>query len=168
MVAEFSRKIREICYHGAMESARTPTPLRREVLPPHKAEQGLGVLILVSSAMFCAILSSALVLQARNARHCPGMNGSVNDVEVGVDLQAERIVHVDELHIPPGTRALVEIIDVADPVAARAAADECGTPMYEKNADGSVTAVLPVCPQRARGQWELKSASVDRAESADR
>ena len=177
MAAEFSRKTREICYHGVMESARTPTQLQREVLPPQKAEQGLSVLVLVSTAMFCAILSSALMLQARNARHCPGMQDRAyeygNDVDVSVELEAERIISVDELHIPPRTNALVEVIEIGDldPATAQplqGMITECGKPMYQKNADGSVTAVYTICPQGADGSWNIKSADPDRIDRTNR
>lgn len=196
MAAEFSRKTGEVCYHEAMESARTSIQLQREVLPPQTAEQGLGVLVLVSTAMFCAVLSSAFVLQARNARHCPGTAPAASLPSDHADEGAGTVYSVDELPITSQTaHALVEVIeasleadltatvqqfpadsfgggqldvgtlgatdaptDGADQLLPGESVQNCGKPMYQKNADGSVTAKFGICPDSVDAVWVLKSA----------
>lgn len=44
--------------------------LRREVLRPQKANNGLGVMIVAATAMFFAVASSAFIVRARMHRTC--------------------------------------------------------------------------------------------------
>ena len=54
-----------------MAADRVSSPLTKEVLPPHKANNGLGVMLVASLAMFFAVASSAFVLRARMVQsHC--------------------------------------------------------------------------------------------------
>lgn len=167
MAVEFSRKNGEICYHEAMESARTCSQLQREVLPPQKAEQGLGVLVLFSTAMFCAVLSSAFVLQARSARYCPGTAPagarSFTVVDDGAGLADSSLYSTDDLATRAKTRALVEVVEVVEDLDVGDATrvtdqGDCVNPAYRKNGDGSVTVEFQLCPDGVDSVWVLKSA----------
>jgi hypothetical protein len=56
--------------------------LRREVLRPQKANNGLGVMIVAATAMFFAVASSAFIVRARMHRACTHHHPPPQAVEV--------------------------------------------------------------------------------------
>ncbi len=55
-------------------SSRGLPKLKKEVLPPQKPNNGIGVMLVAATAMFFAVASSAFILRARMAREgCPAM-----------------------------------------------------------------------------------------------
>lgn len=92
--------------------------LTKEVLAPQNPYNGLGVVIVAAMAMFMAVSSSALVLRARMARSCAmSARAYQSELPAAVDWQGQ------------------------------AAAESCGVPEYQTNADGSVSVYFKVCTE---------------------
>lgn len=92
--------------------------LTKEVLAPQHPYNGLGVVIVAAMAMFMAVSSSALVLRARMARSCAMSDRAYqSELPAAVDWQGH------------------------------AAAESCGVPEYQTNADGSVSVYFKVCAE---------------------
>ena len=92
--------------------------LLREVMPPTKANSGLGVLMVASAAMFFLVAGSAFALRASTA-----------------DCPYERSASVTPLpaaEVPPD-------------VVAKSAGDHCGGPVYHRDTDGTYTVFFQVC-----------------------
>lgn len=104
--------------------------LSKEVLPPQKQSSGLGVMVVASMIMLMAVASSAFVLRARMAQE-PCLGHGMNPA------QAHQIPRVEwPLELP----------------------QECGTPIYQQNPDGSVSVFFDVCPESRQAPWNIRSA----------
>jgi hypothetical protein len=118
--------------------------LTKEVLAPQNPYNGLGVVIVSAMAMFMAVSSSALVVRARMARSCAMSDRAYqSELPAAVDWQGH------------------------------AAAESCGVPEYQTNADGSVSVYFKVCAEtdrrtaaRSLGDLHLTSP-VDGSDAAD-
>ena len=93
--------------------------LRREVEPPHRQPNGLGVMLIASAAMFFAVAGSAFVVRARIAGHCCD--------------RSQAPVRVEPAPAPPA--ALLTPPD-----------ETCGEPIYRNHPDGTVAVSFRLCP----------------------
>lgn len=102
-----------------MASPESPRSLlSKEVLPPQKPQNGVGVMVVAAAAMFFAVASSALILRSRMANECCPTRA---------------------VHSPP------VIVDVAIPSATPAEA-HCGEPVYQQLVDGTISITYKACP----------------------
>ncbi|HUS66309.1 MAG TPA: hypothetical protein VMZ28_17275 [Kofleriaceae bacterium] len=93
-------------------------PLRREVEPPHRQPNGLGVMLIASAAMFFAVAGSAFVVRARMAGHC-----------------------CDRTHAPVRVEAAPRA-----PALLTQPDETCGAPVYRNHPDGTVAVSFRLCP----------------------
>ncbi len=102
-----------------MASSEKPPQLVREVLPPQRPGSGLGVMLVAATAMFFAVASSAFILRARMV----------------------------ECSMVPDFQAAPVVVDIMAP-GAQAATDrtQCGEPIYQANADGTISVFFEICP----------------------
>lgn len=114
----------------AIERSNGELPkLRKEVLPPQKPNNGIGVMLVAATAMFFAVASSAFILRARMAREgCPALQQrGATTIHVHapppaaaepVVIPADNLVYVDDddddgVNMPP-TRLVPDAIYGAD------------------------------------------------------
>jgi hypothetical protein len=99
---------------------RTTVKLTREVEPPQRSSQSIGVLLVASSAMFFAIASSAFILRAR-------------------------MVHYHAAHgdVTPRERVMAPV--VLEPTSPGAPMIECGAPTVHLNGDGTANIEYTTC-----------------------
>jgi len=92
--------------------------LSKEVLPPQKPQNGVGVMVVAAAAMFFAVASSALILRSRMASECCPAHAA---------------------QAPP------PVVEVGIPIATPADT-HCGEPVYQKLADGTLSITYKACP----------------------
>lgn len=91
--------------------------LSKEVLPPQKPQNGVGVMVVAAAAMFFAVASSALILRSRMASECCPTRAA---------------------------RAPAVVVDVALPQV-RPTDHRCGEPVYQQLADGTISVTYEAC-----------------------
>jgi|GEM_PF-5845063 len=108
----------------AIERSNGELPkLRKEVLPPQKPNNGIGVMLVAATAMFFAVASSAFILRARMAREgCPALQhrgATIIHVHPHANapmvIPADKLVYIedDDVNMPP-TRLVPDAIYGAD------------------------------------------------------
>jgi len=94
----------------AMERANKGTPkLSREVLPPQKPNNGIGVMLVAATAMFFAVASSAFILRARMASEgCPSHNQNATTIQITAPERDQALAPAPPPPpVPPKVRAKV-------------------------------------------------------------
>lgn len=109
----------------AIERSNGELPkLRKEVLPPQKPNNGIGVMLVAATAMFFAVASSAFILRARMAREgCPALQhrGATTihvhpHANAPMVIPADKLVYIeddDDVNMPP-TRLVPDALYGAD------------------------------------------------------
>lgn len=92
--------------------------LSKEVLPPQKPQNGVGVMVVAAAAMFFAVASSALILRSRMASECCPSRAA---------------------QAPP------VVVDVTVPTAVPTDF-RCGEPVYQQLTDGTISITYKACP----------------------